>query len=117
LIRISLRTVNPLNKREHWAQRAKRVRAERTATRCAIRAVWGTVIRPRVPVTVLLTREAMRSMDTDGLAASFKGVRDEVAIWLGVDDADPRVEWKYQQRKAKGFHVVIEFADRESPQG
>lgn len=104
-IRIPLRTVNPLNRREHWTARSRRVKAERAATWAA---VFDT-LRPALPATVLLTREATRAMDTDGLAASFKGVRDEVAKWLGVDDASPLVEWKYAQRKAKGFHVLIEI--------
>ena len=105
VIRIPLRTINPLNQREHWRQRAVRVKAERTITS------WSLVreTRPDLPVAVTLTREAERAMDTDGLAASFKGVRDEVAAWLGLDDADPRVEWRYAQRKTKGFHVVIEI--------
>lgn len=107
-IRIPLRTVNPLNRRECWQVRSRRVKAERAAT-------WDWLLasrKPPLPVTVSLTRESVRAMDTDGLAASFKGVRDEVAKWLGLDDADSRVEWKYQQRKAKGFHVCIEFESR-----
>ena len=71
VIRIPLRTINPLNQREHWRQRATRVKSERTITS------WSLVraIKPTLPVVVTLTREAERAMDTDGLAASFKGVR------------------------------------------
>lgn len=104
-VRIPLRTVNPLNKREHWRVRCARVKVERAST-----LAWlMTEPKPPLPVVVNLTRESVRAMDTDGLAASFKGVRDEVAKWLGVDDASPLVEWRYAQRKAKGFHVLIEI--------
>lgn len=104
-VRIPLRTINPLNKREHWSARARRVRNERIETAVALHPFC----QGPLPVVVNLTREAVRPMDTDGLAASFKGVRDEVAKWLGVDDADPQVEWRYAQRKAKGFAVVVEI--------
>lgn len=107
-IRIPIRTVNPLNRREHHFARSRRVKAEREATQ------WSLVgkERPALPVVVLLTREAMREMDTDGLAASFKGVRDQVACWLRLDDADPRVEWRYAQQKAKDYGVVIQVEAR-----
>lgn len=68
---------------------------------------------PDLPVRVTLTREALRTMDDDGNAASFKGVRDQVAEWLGLDDADPRVTWEYRQAKAKGFNVLIEITGRD----
>jgi len=103
-VRIPLRTLNPLNIREHWRARSKRVKDERLITWDAMRSHAP----PPLPVTVLLTRESVRAMDTDGLAASFKGVRDQVAVWLGLDDADPRVTWQYAQRKAKSFAVIIE---------
>ena len=33
-----------------------------------------------------------------------------MSYWLGVDDADPRVEWLYAQEKGKahGVRVVVE---------
>jgi len=33
----------------------------------------------------------------DNLRGALKAVRDQVATWLGVDDADPRVTWEYGQ--------------------
>ena len=41
------------------------------------------------------------------LAGGFKAVRDQVASWLGVDDADPRVTWVYAQDRAKHYEVII----------
>lgn len=117
MIRIPLRTVNPLNQREHHHARARRVREERRITAWALIA---SAEQKQLPVNVILTRESSREMDTDGLAASFKGVRDQVAEWLGVDDADPRIAWVYAQRKLKSrgnYAVTIEFQVRgsESP--
>lgn len=104
-VRFDLRTMNPLNRREHWTARSKRVKAERKVTALALR----NMAIPTLPAVVTLTREAVRAMDTDGLAASFKGVRDQIADWLQIDDANPLIEWRYAQRKAKGFHVLIEI--------
>ena len=109
-VRIPLQTINPLNKREHHMVRCRRVKSEREATAWAF---MGQRV-PDLPVDVALTREAARTMDTDGLAASFKGVRDQVAEWLGLDDADPRVSWSYAQAKAKGFNVLVEIKPRSA---
>lgn len=126
-LRLPLRTVNALNRREHWAQRAKRAKAER-------RLAWGSVLewfqsramvtpdtqfvrnvwvgRIGDPLVVTLTREGVRLMDGDGLQASFKAIRDGVADALGVNDNDPRVTWRYEQRKAKQYGVVIRIEPR-----
>lgn len=62
------------------------------------------------PVRVIMTRLG-RLMDTDGLTASCKYVRDTIALFLGVDDG-PRgpVEWVYQQLESAEFGVVVEMA-------
>lgn len=108
-VRVPIRTLNPLNHREFWRVRAIRVKAEREAVAWMLK---GQPV-PDLPVVVTFTREAMRSMDSDGLAASNKGLRDQVAEWLGLDDADPRVSWEYRQAKAKGFNVLIEITGRD----
>jgi hypothetical protein len=47
---------------------------------------------------VRLTRIAPGRVDShDNLAASFKGVVDEIASWIGVDDGHARVRWSYEQ--------------------
>ena len=45
-----------------------------------------------------MVRLGGRAMDGDNLAGAFKAVRDAVATFLGVDDADPRVKWSCRQR-------------------
>lgn len=83
------------NQRLHWAAKARQVRAQRDATAW----VLGSRPRPSLPVVVTLTRVSPRRLDDDNLRGAFKAVRDQVATWLGVDDADPRVRWDYDQRK------------------
>lgn len=114
-ITMSLRTVSALNAREHWAAKARRVKAERAATDVALSAGPGWRIQQRLrrrltrggQLVVLLERESRGALDDDNLRAAFKGVRDQVAEWLGVDDRDPRVRWAYAQSRAPGFAVRI----------
>jgi hypothetical protein len=101
---------NGCNLREHWAARSKRVRKERSAV------AWGLLAafrhwRPTLPCTVTLTRLAPRKLDSDNAVAGFKAVRDEVAVWLGVNDNDPRVTWRYAQEKAKAYAARIQIEE------
>lgn len=91
------------NMREHWAAKARRVKSQRHA----VGWILGNRPRPALPVVVTLTRVAPRSLDGDNMQSACKGVRDEVAKWLGVDDADPRVTWSYAQVKGKPPRVEI----------
>jgi hypothetical protein len=60
-----------------------------------------------LPVVVTLTRVASRALDDDNWVGAAKAVRDGVADWLHVNDNDPRVTWRYDQRKgAQGEYAV-----------
>lgn len=98
---IPIRTVSALNRREHWAKRAKRVKVERLA---------GYISTPHVPVPciVTMTRQGPRSLDDDNLRGALKGIRDGIAQRIGLDDADPKIEWRYGQVKARDYAVLIE---------
>ena len=101
-VEVPITTKNPTNTREHWAVRAKRVKAQRKATRfCMLGALYPmsewSRFEPGESRIVTLTRVSPRAMDDDGAIAALKHVRDEVAACLGVDDGDPRVEWGYHQ--------------------
>lgn len=100
-----LRTQGP-NAREHWAARAKRVRSEREAAAY----ILGPREKPALPCSVILTRMAPSiGLDDDNLVGSLKGVRDQVADWLGVNDRDRmRVRYVYRQIRAP-WGVGIEF--------
>lgn len=62
-----------------------------------------------IPCSVKLTRRGLRAMDSDGLAISFKAIRDGIADRLGINDNDERVTWVYSQERAKGYSVRVEI--------
>lgn len=110
MLTIPIRTVSALNSREHWRQRHRRVKAERYATFW----VLAPIAKPsNFPLTVRLTRVGpSNGLDEgDNLNSSMKGVRDQVAEWLGVNDRDPRVKWVYAQRREKQWAVTVEFLE------
>lgn len=92
-IEVPLTTVSAPNRREHWAVKAKRVKKERDVTRRVLPRKW-----PGAPVLVVrLTRCSPRELDSDNLAGALKGIRDQVASWLRIDDGSSLVEWRYSQ--------------------
>lgn len=106
-LKLPIRTVSELNTREHWAKTHRRRKMQREVVGHCL----NTKQRPSLPVDVFLTRLAPRAFDRgDNLNASFKAIRDQIAAWLGVDDADERVVWHYDQRKGKPkeYAVLIE---------
>ncbi len=59
---------------------------------------------------VLINRVGRRTLDDDNLAASYKGLRDSIALRLGIDDGDSRIKFEYAQvmtNGATGTHVII----------
>ena len=115
---VPINTKNPTNTREHWAERAKRVKAQRAAVGLMLRAncVANRIeaMFMRLPWTsnglvVALARVSPRAMDDDGAIAALKHVRDEVAAYFGVNDNDPRIAWRYAQAKGKAC-VRIELS-------
>jgi hypothetical protein len=100
------------NLREHWAVRAKRVKAERAAVWAALGTSWAFPAGLLDgPLAVTLTRLGGRKLDShDNLRSAFKAAVDEVALWLGCDDGDPRVTWGYAQRPGgkRGVEIRIE---------
>src|SRR6185436_4957424 len=106
VISIPLRTAPGINAREHFHVKAKRVRKEREA----VALVLGPRVKPHVPCSALLTRIAPSSgLDDDNLIGALKGVRDQVAQWLGVDDRKTlQVKYRYAQRRGP-WGVTIEF--------
>lgn len=100
---LPLRIESVANKREHWGKRAARTKLHRFA---------AIAVQPHpLPCVVTLVRIAPRSLDGDNLQSGFKALRDGIAKRLGVDDADPRVEWRYGQArgKAKEYAARVEI--------
>lgn len=117
---IDLRTKNSLNgSREHWAVKAKRVKSERAIVALTFpRALKGVMARGKWPKCIVhLIRYGPRVMDGDGLSASLKGVRDELAAQLGIDDGDARIAWTYEQAKGEyAVSVQVERVENEPPE-
>ena len=101
---LPLRLPSAANLREHWATKAKRVKAQRQM----VAAYFGGRLLPALPVVVTLTRIAPRTLDSDNAQMAMKAVRDEVAHRFGVPDNDPRIRWEYGQRKGGvGEYAVL----------
>lgn len=110
-ITIPIRTISEANRsrNEHWAVTRERVKAQRAAVSLCWRLV-DPGSRPSLPSVVTMTRIAPRALDDDNLARSFKAVRDQVAAEMGVDDRDPRVTWRYAQRRGRPNEYAVEIS-------
>lgn len=132
VVRIPIRTVSEANSHAHWRARQRRAKAQRFAVRMSMMgplrvagisdnnlipfATPGDVCRKMfaTSATVTITRIAPRLIDSDNLAGSGKHVRDGVADCLGVDDRDPRVEWRVEQRKGALCEYAVEISVQAS---
>ncbi len=83
------------------------------ATQHRVWAAFVDLLAAGVGVRVTLTRLGGRKMDASNVVAAFKFVQDCCADWLGVDDADPRIEWRYGQKPGgdNGVEVRLERED------
>lgn len=97
--RLPIRLASTANLREHWAKRAKRAKAHRKAAL--------VIDKHPLPCVVTIIRCGSRPMDSDNLAISAKHIRDGIADRLGVDDADPRIEWRYDQESGDNETIVM----------
>jgi hypothetical protein len=87
--------------------KAKRVASERNSTSYALMGEQ----KPPIPCSVRLTRVGPGMLDDDNLVGAMKGVRDEIAKWLGIDDRHSEtVRYVYaQKRDSSGWSVTVEF--------
>jgi len=109
MILVSIRTTPGLNVRDkHWGVRSRRVKGERAHTAIALMNHKP----PPLPCRVVLTRIApSNGLDDDNLAGALKGVRDQVAEWIGVDDRNRMiVRYCYEQERGP-WGVRITFED------
>lgn len=106
-VTVPLKTASGMNNREHHMARSRRVKAERQAV------AWMLVTRPAPtgPVLVVMRRvsPSNKGLDSDNLVGALKGVRDQVAEWLGRDDADESVRWECVQRPGKKGEWLVEI--------
>ena len=97
-VEIPVHIASSLNLREQWRIRPNRNSSHRAAAWFALK---GAKVKPVVPCVVTLTRIAPRQLDDANLQGGFESVRTGIADWFGLDDADPRVSWRYEQAKGK----------------
>lgn len=115
-ITIPIRVNNPLN----GGQRNWRAKAGiRKAQRKAVAMYLVGKRRPPLPAIVTFTRLGpnKRPMDSDGLQAAFKGIRDLIAQWYVADDGPNALfTWQYAQERTKeyGVRVLIESANMDA---
>ncbi len=105
IVTVPIRIESTPNLREHFHTRARRTREHRTAAYYALRAAKAS---HALPCVITITRIAPRSLDDDNAISGAKGVRDGIADWLDVKDNDPRVTWKYAQRRGPPKHYACE---------
>ncbi len=110
-VRLPVKVVSVMNAREHFMARARRAKAHRGLAALMLR---GTRRKPPagVPVEVVMTRIAPRELDGDNNQAGCKALRDGVADWLGLDDNNPLVTWKYAQRRGPPKNYECEIVVR-----
>jgi hypothetical protein len=91
-----------------WRTRQQRTKATRASIWYCL--TWANKHLPSFPCRVTFERIGPRLLDSDNLAFAFKGCRDELAKFYGVDDGDPRWHWEYQQAQtpAYGVRIIIE---------
>lgn len=106
MIEIPIRTYNTANCRWHWAKKAKYAKECRRTAYFAAKMI-GISQAPAGAFMVRLVRIGKKRMDSDGLAISFKGIRDGLAAAMGIDDGDQRIDWQYSQQIGKAYGVII----------
>jgi hypothetical protein len=113
---VPVRTKNPMNGQTGNSKMASIIRTnERARHRAAALLFTRVALRQAsltpcdlVPCVVKLTRVSAGRMDTDGLAASQKGVRDGISEALCVDDGSSAIMFVYDQRKGPAKRHSVE---------
>ena len=98
---VAVRVVSEANRRGHWSGGAKRAKAQRQAVADALKPfAVPTAGRFRVILTHL---HRGRPMDDDNLSRACKAIRDQVSMWLQVDDGNTaRIRFRCRQEPGPG---------------
>lgn len=86
---------------------AAKAKQQRTGVATMCRCKFGQP--PSLPLIITITRVGPRELDGDNLQGACKHVRDGIADWLGVNDRDKRIQWKYEQTRCgvKAYGVTV----------
>jgi hypothetical protein len=109
-----LKTVSELNSREHWGARNRRKQDQQQLVAVAMsNALARRTVE--LPCVVRLTRIGPKKLDEgDNLSSAFKGIRDQIARQLGVDDGGDQVQFQYAQMPigSRDYAVKVEISSR-----
>jgi len=104
-----LKTVSEPNTRDHWSKKGKRTSQQRNLVHMAACGHGIRTVQAPWVVTVVRIAPSNGLDPHENLPASQKAVCDGLADALGLkSDRDPRVEWKYDQRRGKPGEYAIE---------
>lgn len=100
-INIPLHLPSSPNARMSVFANARRVSGQRRVVRQTLAANADKVPRDPLPVVVtMVDRSRRQKPDMDNVVSSFKAIRDEIAKYFGVNDADGKpIQWCYDQDK------------------
>lgn len=98
LLDLPLKTVSEINRRDHWATKSRRHKAQQYEVNIEWKKKLGTR-RIQLPCRVTFTRIGPKALDDDNLRSACKSVRDEVARLLNSHDGfGSPVQWAYKQQ-------------------
>lgn len=101
-ISIPIRLVSLANLSKHWRVRHGYTKAAKEATRAAILADRKRFasMKGATGYTIAFVCHGTRIRDRDNLTSALKPIRDEICVWLGVEDSErygivefPPPEW------------------------
>lgn len=105
--------VSEINRRDHWTARMRRKNQQQAALAAALNASPCRLAHCWFPATVTFVRIGRmgphQEQDDDNIRSAFKAMRDHIALGMLIDDGNPRVTWRYEQRAGNpGVEVRIE---------
>jgi hypothetical protein len=89
-----------------WNWRGRRERSK--DQRCRVHNALAPYAVPRFEAyEITIHRIGWNAMDAhDSLRSASKSVADQIAEWIGLDDADPRITWLYSQEITRETELV-----------
>lgn len=114
-VNVPVETVSELNRRDHWSARHRRAKQQKELTLLLLRTAKVDRASLRPPFVVTMTRVAPGVIrDSDNLASSTKAIRDAIALYLQIDDADvldgATATWIVNQEKGRSYSLKISIA-------
>lgn len=113
---VPIRVVSEANMREHWATKRRRKIQQQEEFALEWRRFFGTDA-PKAsqlhPLVITFTRIGPKALDSDNLAGAFKGLRDQLAKILGIDDGSDALVFKYDQRcnGKRQYAIKVELSE------